>query len=353
MKFSKKTIFLSNNEKNKGIAILTLENKNPSIFGTIKFYNNNLTGDLVLGIKSDTKIIKQNINPTNNTYTFILSEKINLDNTIGCVLLKKLNNEFEPILWGSEKNENYKNKIINSLQESMSKLSSMNMPTSQKTTNQTSISPIKHETINSEIPTSRAKEDIQPNSQISATDDTAYSPIYNYNNLDLHHKPQEEYAQISLSEELLNSDLSEDIAVACSSAKLFENDDSEIETLIDNELAKSKTGTHEFYNMLAEQLDEIFRTYPQEENLCKLIEGSNWAKIDTGIDNRFHVVGIIKHNNDIKYICYGVPGHYNTEPPTEMRAYSQWLPADTLDPFTKGYWVMYQDADTGENIIVN
>ena len=68
---------------------------------------------------------------------------------------------------------------------------------------------------------------------------------------------------------------------------------------------------------------------------------------------KYYVVGIIYHNHDIKYICYGVPGTYENEPPVEMRHYSQWLPTDTTDPYNNGYWVMYQDADTGENIYLN
>jgi hypothetical protein len=36
-----------------------------------------------------------------------------------------------------------------------------------------------------------------------------------------------------------------------------------------------------------------------------------------------------------------------------MREYSQWLPTDVLNPYDKGYWVMYQDADTGEKIFIN
>ena len=123
--------------------------------------------------------------------------------------------------------------------------------------------------------------------------------------------------------------------------------------IIDEEIKIKHNTTHEFYNMIKEQLDDLFERYPPEENLNQLIENSSWVKIDTDIVNKHYVVGIIMHNNDIKYICYGVPGNYNIEPPAEMHKYSQWLPTNISDPYNNGYWVMYQDSDTGENILIS
>ena len=109
---------------------------------------------------------------------------------------------------------------------------------------------------------------------------------------------------------------------------------------------------HKFYNMIAEQLEELFDKYPRENNLEKIIDNSKWVKINHEEENKFYVVGIIYIDDDIKYVCYGVPGSYYNEPPRELLGYSQWLPTDTLNPYENGYWVMYQDADTGENIYI-
>jgi hypothetical protein len=105
--------------------------------------------------------------------------------------------------------------------------------------------------------------------------------------------------------------------------------------------------------MIADQIDELFDRYPREKNLETLINNSKWVKINTDEENKHYVVGTIQENNDIKYICYGVPGNFNNEPPIELKNYSQWLPVDPQDPYNNGYWVMYQDADTGENIFIN
>ena len=157
-------------------------------------------------------------------------------------------------------------------------------------------------------------------------------------------------SQISLEEEALINN--SEIAVATASS-LFESSEEEIENIIDNNLKSNSATTHEFYNMIAEQLQELFDKYPSENSLNKLVDNSRWVKIDTDSDNKHYVVGIITDNDDIKYICYGVPGNYANEPPQELLHYSQWLPTDTTNPYTNGYWVMYQDADTGENIYLN
>ena len=145
-----------------------------------------------------------------------------------------------------------------------------------------------------------------------------------------------------------NDENKHEIAVAQSS--LFEYTDDEVEKTIDENISSSTP--HNFYNMLAEQIDELFDKYPHEYNLEKLIDSSKWVKITYESDSKPYVVGLIFDGDDIKYICYGVPGKYDTPQPNELIGYSQWLPTDVNDPYNNGYWVMYQDADTGENILV-
>lgn len=343
----KKIIFLTNNEKNKGMGILTLEKKNENIFGTLKIYNTSNQKNLVLGLKVIDKIIKQNVNLNNNIYNFILTEKINLDNNIGCVLLD-VTNDIKPVLWGSEKSNAYKESIINSLKQSISKLNSNKIKQSENIVNlDKDITPTKTTQTKSINEDSSYTDPPKIKGYESNSSDNALHPIHNLTDNEVL-----SFSQISMSEEMLENS---DIAVA-SQSTLFESSDDEIKEIIDNEISKDmikeKESSHKFYNMIASQLDELFSKYPKEENLIRLIEDSNWVKINTDIDNKHYVVGIIYHNNDIKYICYGVPGNYSTEPPLEMKAYSQWLPTDITDPYSNGYWVMYQDADTGENIIV-
>jgi len=422
-----KTIFLTNNEKNKSMGVLKLDKKTNNVFGTLKTYQNHPSGDYVLGIKFEEKIIKQNVNLETLNYSFVISDNVSLDNLTGCVLLKKEKNEITPIIWGSEKNQNYKSCIISSLKDSINKISTTNKQATKESTQNFNLSTSKNEDTQldkiTNFDTNKEDIDFNQNTNINSIQndlkDTTSNSDDQYKNInyetqnkidenviykleklsndkpnsrkqsdsfsadnhtncnhsnyvhlqsmgtqleieDLVYTPPKHSSkdlninsQISLNPEIINQDLSDsEIAVATQTASLFESSNEEIEDIIDNEL-KDEKNSHKFYNMIADQLEEIFERYPTEDNLSRLIENSKWAKIDTDTDNKYYVVGIIYQNNDIRYICYGVPGQYNIEPPLEMREYSQWLPTDIKNPYSNGYWVMYQDADTGENIYIN
>ena len=76
---------------------------------------------------------------------------------------------------------------------------------------------------------------------------------------------------------------------------------------------------------------------------------SDWVRIDFG-KNKFYVVGVIREGKKPKYICYGVPAEKRGEPPDALKGYCSFLPASLFDLDGKGYWMMYQDAETGKNV---
>ena len=335
----KKTMFLTNN--NNSLFILTLEKKNNNIFGTIKSYDNKLTGDLILGIKCNEKIFKQNITFENNPFNFIISEKISLDDNINCVLLKNENNSFSTIAWGKEKSDDYKIKIINNLKQSISKISNITPSKITSTTN------------------NQPKADLSDDIDENVTEKIINKPTP----IDII-KPKENNTTNEENSSTTNNDtlIEEKSEIAVCSSELFESSDEEIEEIIDEQInndTTEKINTNQenkkFYNMISSQIDELFDRYPREYNLEKLIDNSNWVKINFDNDDKYYVVGLIfeEDNQNIKYVCYGVPGEFNQSPPRELRGYSQWLPTDVTNPYTNGYWVMYQDAETGENILID
>lgn len=381
----KKLMFMSNNDKNTGMGILKFENKNNNVFCCLKTYQGNFNSNYILGIKLTDKIIKQNVILQNNCYNFVSTEIKNLDNVLGCVLIDIVDGEFKPIIWGNEKNTNYKANIINSLRQSLNNISNAKISSHTKIQNSWAAKSSEQNNTNKTLTTSNSittpeTQSIEENSQTSIQNNfnqekislLKLSKLTTQNNLQntqnayrpVKHDEQkiqlDTISQISLYEEKTTPQNIPEIAVASEQSILFEDDDESIEKLINEELNNEKNipkpidnNSHNFYNMIAEQLHELFDRYPPENNLNKLLENSQWVKIDTDIVNKHYVVGVIKKDNDIKYICYGVPGTYNQEPPIEMREYSQWLPTDISDPYNNGYWVMYQDADTGENIYIN
>lgn len=99
-----------------------------------------------------------------------------------------------------------------------------------------------------------------------------------------------------------------------------------------------------FYLSVKPQIDEIFVCYPEEEVLNNLVPNSKWVHINT--PDGYYVVGLILDGDVVSYICYGVPSTDKNTPPIELVDLAVWLPLGENDG--KGYWVIYQDAQTGK-----
>lgn len=124
-------------------------------------------------------------------------------------------------------------------------------------------------------------------------------------------------------------------------AKLFE-DETDFGAVEKGPLARGG-----FYEKMKSEIEGLLSAYPHCVELEKAIPQSRWAEIEYG-DGKFYVFGVIFDEGTPRYICYGVPSQDNTCPPESMRAISSFFPAKTR--LGEGFWVMYQDADTGANI---
>lgn len=90
------------------------------------------------------------------------------------------------------------------------------------------------------------------------------------------------------------------------------------------------------------QFDNVFNTYPVDEQLCQLLPNSKFVKIVDGED--CFSLGALYDNEEIKVICYAKFCEYNMEPPKELGEHFQWLPIDKDDPLSNGYYIVFQDA---------
>lgn len=136
---------------------------------------------------------------------------------------------------------------------------------------------------------------------------------------------------------------------------LFIDDEVELNEQIETELQKdtiifneNQASTPPFFNLVKEQVDEMFSTYPEFEKLESLIMDSRWVKVDYDSSGLFYGLGLIYEGDDVKYICYAVPAENNFQPPSHLEEYCQWLPENDDD--RNGYYIMYQDAVNGTNI---
>ena len=104
-----------------------------------------------------------------------------------------------------------------------------------------------------------------------------------------------------------------------------------------------------YYARVQGDLRALFEQYPPEEELAACIPYSRWAKIAFA-RGKHYAVGVISDEGRPQYICYGVPAERLSEPPKALRGFCSFMPLSVFDLHGKGYWMMFQDADTGECI---
>lgn len=97
-----------------------------------------------------------------------------------------------------------------------------------------------------------------------------------------------------------------------------------------------------YYIKIKNQLDKLFSDYPPYLPLMDKIEESYWVKIDYA-DGKYFAIGLLLDNMLPKYLAYAVPSNalqYVTDNSFQLLGDSQ-----------DGYYILYQDANTGECIM--
>ncbi len=104
-----------------------------------------------------------------------------------------------------------------------------------------------------------------------------------------------------------------------------------------------------FFDQVKNSIENLFETYPVNQELVDAIDNSQFVKVDYEGDGNFYSVGLIFDEDDLKYICYAIPSSEGESPPKELEEFSQWL--KIRDGY--GYWLTYQDGKTGESVTLN
>ena len=112
---------------------------------------------------------------------------------------------------------------------------------------------------------------------------------------------------------------------------------------------KQSVKNQSFYNEMKGQIDSLFENNPTEEYLETLIPNSKWVKVELK-NGDYYVLGLLYQDEQLKYICYGVPGVYQALPPRQLSGYPVWFPLDSNKNEGFGYWLSYQDAENGESV---
>ena len=104
-----------------------------------------------------------------------------------------------------------------------------------------------------------------------------------------------------------------------------------------------------YYLSVAKELDTLFEKFPEDNSLSKILPDSRFVRINYS-NERFYVVGIVKEEGKEKYICYGVPDNYSPYPPKPLKDCATFIPLSLFDLTGKGFWMIFQDALSGECI---
>lgn len=98
----------------------------------------------------------------------------------------------------------------------------------------------------------------------------------------------------------------------------------------------------EFFERARHDIDALFASAQKDESLAGMLDDVEWVKVDVDGNN----ISVGRGGN--VFLCYAVAGMYESVPP--LGDESQWLPVDKSVPTGKGYWLIFQNMQTGEII---
>lgn len=107
-----------------------------------------------------------------------------------------------------------------------------------------------------------------------------------------------------------------------------------------------------YYQVAKTEIEGLFDKFPIDLSLTKLFPESTFVRIHYSL-NKYYVVGVVKEKGNPKYICYGVPSPYSEKAPKELDGFCSFIPLSIFDTKGDGYFMMFQDAITGECIKKN
>lgn len=143
----------------------------------------------------------------------------------------------------------------------------------------------------------------------------------------------------------------ENIACDCGNEKETEKEESFSTCVQDEKTTRTgKNGEKPFYLTAKPELDKLFLTFPPFDALSGIFPDGKFVKINYS-EKDYYVVGVVKEKGSPKYICYGVPAVYSPTPPKELDGYCSFIPLSIFSLDGDGFWMMFQDAVTGESIM--
>lgn len=290
----KKSIVLNGVDDKAQRAVLTLESDGEMTIGRVRLYNFGVgpQGIISLGINDGNSIIKAGLTHSSGMLFTFKSELKQIPEKFSCAVVNFVNGEPKPLLYGSSEGYQDKEQVFDQVISALS--SSKNAQQVEEVLNQYGIDYDKEE-----------KEEI---------------------------------------EQLIDKEVKacQNDCDNCEYKKFYLSHTRKME-VIEGE-------NNKFYNEMKEQIDTLFANNPSENYLEQLLPNSKWVKVNIDDNGNYYVLGLLYEGENLKYICYGVPGVYQKYPPRELSGYPVWFPLDEKSPEGFGYWLSYQDANSGESV---
>ena len=108
-----------------------------------------------------------------------------------------------------------------------------------------------------------------------------------------------------------------------------------------------KTDPDGYYLAVKEEIDRLFKTYPRDKTLNGAFSCSDWVRVKGTAKEPQYLVGVLKTDGRVNYICYALSAEDKENPPEEIKNVCAFVPTSPYDE-TKGFFVIFQSAASGE-----
>lgn len=127
--------------------------------------------------------------------------------------------------------------------------------------------------------------------------------------------------------------------------------DGEADEDVENVRHPFETDPDGYYLSVKEEVDRLFKSYPKDKTLNGAFSCSEWVRVQGTAKAPEYLVGVLKTDGRVRYICYALRAHDQNNPPEEIKNVCAFVP---LSPYEdSGYFVIFQSAATGECIPPN
>ena len=347
IKYTKKILILSpaknafspaRNDDLKGVLII--ERTSGGVSASLRLYNffENKNYKYILAVTDSVgNKYKISLSPNaSNVYAFMLDTDINLGGKLTAIFVEINNGMANPLIWGAaDSKATPEYDFSNLLSQFKSEISSESTSFAQSSNN-----------------SSVHSDDYDSEQDINNIIDDEFSKYDKDDVLFTSNNKDEEviYKDDKSCEECVYKENFYGGVKAYSSEKVVSEQKKYIK---DDKEPNSYGDVSNFFKIVSEQIDSLFKKYPPEKALESLLPNSKWVKIDYEGKGDYYAIGMLYQDEKLKYISYAVPSDFAGHEPDELKGVSQWFPLNTAEPNGKGYWIMYQDAESGECVVAS